>query len=737
MEIRLRPEFRCLPSRGESQMHVLATFTGTAPPKMELRPPISLCLVVDRSLSMNGEKINQTKQAIIQLITMLTRRDRVGIVMFNDKVDVLAPLTRLTDKQRIIRNVETITASGYTNLSGGWLMGLGMLQEDFDPEHITRILLLTDGQANVGFTNDEQLIEISRNFVERRIPTTCFGVGQDFNEQLLKGITEECGSNYYFIKDSTDSEQNTNSVAEAFNTEFGELSNLLGQNLEVKLRLTKGVSLMEDLSPYRSRKHNGSYIYSLGDLNDGFEKKVLFRVHLDNTFDSGRRKLLDLSTSYNSMPDNYALKKDNYSFRFRFEKDTKNNGGHVNHDVLDEVLIAKTIIAKQDALKEIEAGNFDKALDLIEDRCMLIRDRLDSADGPVNHEALQVELNLLTELHMKIKNRRTNLGKTITSQVEEYGKSRGVYRHARKCKSFILKQSFSPRDTKLVEDALTELDVELLSLGIEKDFLNRCKLCLAELLNNALEHGCQNDPDGVVKVKAVFSRSNCVIEVLDPGPGFDVDEVLKRAQTLTGKKRKIKIWDRTMQSGNRTVQNNLLSRRGRGIALLLLETNGLVYNKEGNHVTATLFNKPGKGVVSPDNSMTRKGKAAVIKCDRLTKQFKIRTVHSQVMAEISLAGQLDMYTLPSIRPRLFELSQKEIKYLLLNLMHLDYVDSTGLGMIIGLNKKIRDFGGEMTIALGDNSYVMKLFNNINLDQIIMLLSTPEEARQYLEGKMET
>ena len=143
------------------------------------RKPLNLGVVIDRSGSMAGHKIENVKRALKTLITHLGSGDYLSLVQFDDAVQVLFEPQPVKNKDALKQLVDRIETGGSTNLSGGWLESLRLLGKKVGPDRISRCLLLTDGQANVGIQDTGQLAELGKSArKEFNIVTTTLGFGE-------------------------------------------------------------------------------------------------------------------------------------------------------------------------------------------------------------------------------------------------------------------------------------------------------------------------------------------------------------------------------------------------------------------------------------------------------------------------------------------------------------------------------------------------------------------------------
>ena len=200
---------------------------------------LNLCLVIDRSGSMDGPKLEKAKQSCLEIFRSLNPDDQFTLLAFDDLV--VSVVNPQTPPSQVEERIASLQSGGSTNLSQGWYSGLLDLQTYSSPDRINRLLLLSDGQANAGETKPSVLADESRRTRdELGITTSTIGVGRDFQEDILVSLATHSGGRFWFIDEAR--------IEDIIKEEFTGALSVFLERPNVVLSLPDGVSISRELN---------------------------------------------------------------------------------------------------------------------------------------------------------------------------------------------------------------------------------------------------------------------------------------------------------------------------------------------------------------------------------------------------------------------------------------------------------------------------------------------------------
>lgn len=218
---------------GPTTAYVKVALTGR-PLEMAGRPPVNVALVIDKSGSMQGVKIERARDAAIQAIAQLAPQDIVSIVTYDTTVTVLAPATRASDKAALFDAVRRIRPGGDTALFAGVTKGAAEVRKFLERGRVNRVILLSDGLANVGPSSPADLGGLGASLMREGISVTTFGLGLGYNEDLMVALARQSDGNHAFIEDAAD-------LARFFELELGTAAAVVAQDVQLRLECGPGV----------------------------------------------------------------------------------------------------------------------------------------------------------------------------------------------------------------------------------------------------------------------------------------------------------------------------------------------------------------------------------------------------------------------------------------------------------------------------------------------------------------
>jgi Ca-activated chloride channel family protein len=323
------------------------------------RPPLNLGFVLDKSGSMYGDKLDYAKQAIAYAIQQLLPSDRLSLTLFDTKIETKIPSTLATDKQKLLETVKLIRSGSSTALHDGWVQGGIQVGEYLNRDHLNRVILLSDGLANVGETNPDVIASDVHGLMQTGITTSALGVGRDYDEDLLEAIARSGDGNFFHIASPED-------LPQIFETELQGLATTLGRAVTLKLNPQAGTTVKEVLNDLE-REESGAI--KLPNLTVANPLKVVVRLRLPAL--SAVTDVLKVTLQWEDT-DNQETCTQEVSLQLQVVIPEQLSDFPANQEVQEQVALLMAARARQEAIDRLDRGDMNGAVQSLQQSAVML-----------------------------------------------------------------------------------------------------------------------------------------------------------------------------------------------------------------------------------------------------------------------------------------------------------------------------------------------------------------------------
>ncbi len=320
------------------------------------RPPVNMALVIDKSGSMQGERIQQARQAALAAVDRLRDDDIISVVAFDDNVTVLVPATKASSRAEIRRGIEQIQANGSTALFAGTSKGAAEVRKFLEREQVNRVVLLSDGQANVGPDSPGALGELGGSLMKDGISVTTIGLGLGYNEDLMVRLARESDGNHSFV-------ENANDLVSIFDREFGEAMSVIAQDVQIRIECGAGIRPLRTLG--RSSEISGqTVITQLNQLYGGQERHLLLEVEVPAHEPDAIVELASVTATFRDLGTNEqnALRG---QAQAKVTASREEVAANENKKVVSEFVMQEAAVINQQAVQLRDEGRVEEARELL------------------------------------------------------------------------------------------------------------------------------------------------------------------------------------------------------------------------------------------------------------------------------------------------------------------------------------------------------------------------------------
>jgi len=343
--------------QGKGENHLRVALTGFELPNPKERLPVNVAIVIDKSGSMQGEKIAQARRAAIQAVDRLRDSDIVSIVTYDSSVEVLCPATKASDRQRIKEQIKTIQAGGNTALFAGVSKGASEIRKFLDDKRVNRVVLLSDGLANVGPDTPSELEELGESLIKEGISVSTMGLGLGYNEDLMSRLALASSGNHVFIEEAEN-------LVEVFQNEFDDVLSVVAQRIRIQIELAEGVRPVKLLN-YPASITGQHVSIDVGQLYSKQERYFVLEIEVPYGKPSKQALVADVRVEYMNL---YTETQDKLSSQVsvKFTESAEVAEAAIQKEILAACVIQIANERNREATRLRDAGRVDEARALLQ-----------------------------------------------------------------------------------------------------------------------------------------------------------------------------------------------------------------------------------------------------------------------------------------------------------------------------------------------------------------------------------
>ena len=365
------------------------------------RPALNLSLVLDRSGSMEGEKMHFARKAAAHVIDLLDETDRASVTIFDNTIETLFPSMLMTPqmKQEAKSMIHSVHSRGSTNLGGGWLKGCEEAAKGAADRSFNRTLLLTDGLANVGITSSEELSIHAAELNRRGISTSTFGIGYDYDEHLLEAMSNSGGGNFHFL-------EALNGIPHEFEEEFKKITNISLSNVVILVHVAAGFQAHVSGGWKNERDGDTLIIHTVSMMSGGEQALYITLQHPQGLPGSE----LTVPVSVSAKANDGTLLEEKTAIIFKILPVEQETAVEQDKPLMERFALVDLADKSNEALKKERAGDRDGAAKVVHDSMNAYRDYMSPETSvKYTHMANSMNAGLSPDIRKRMHSQEYNI----------------------------------------------------------------------------------------------------------------------------------------------------------------------------------------------------------------------------------------------------------------------------------------------------------------------------------------
>jgi Ca-activated chloride channel family protein len=372
IKLAVEPSQSVLTAGEANKAYLRVKLEGLAAGEAVARPPVNVSLVIDRSGSMRGAKIEQAKEAAILALSRLSQHDRVSVIAFDHQVDVVVPAGPFEDFNEMKRRIDGIYARGQTAIYAAVRQAGQSVGEAVSPDRVSRVILMSDGLANVGPSSPAELERLGRELGGQGISVTTIGLGLDYSEELMARLALASDGNHAFV-------ENPEQLADIFNKEFGDVLAVVGQDVDIEIDCPEGVTPLRGLG--RDVKIHDRHVgFRLNQIGGKQERYIVVELEVAKGKAQGAAAIADVGVSYLD-PKTKSRSKMTAKAEVTFSASPDEISRSANASVTATVATQLANERSEGAVRTRDAGNIAEARRQLEQNAAYLRAQADKVQA--------------------------------------------------------------------------------------------------------------------------------------------------------------------------------------------------------------------------------------------------------------------------------------------------------------------------------------------------------------------